>query len=158
MGYIKSHVKKSTFINAPVEKVSHYLGNPENWAHFHDNLSGVKLISGKGGLGTVFRADYAMAEEHEPMEIRITQSDLTPEEFILKTAVSVDTMDPAEDSYVRQSYTGTAKEDGTEFTFEEVQNIPVERFGGRFDKQSYQDLREKSSEKMMETIKTNCET
>ena len=157
MGYIKSHVKKSTFINAPVEKISQYLGNPENWAQFHDNLSGIKLISGKGGLGSVFRADYAMAEEHEPVEIRITQSDLTPEGFTVKTAVSADTMDPTEDSYVRQSYIGTAKENGTEFTFEEVQNIPVERFGGRFDKQTYQDLREKSSEKLMETIKANCE-
>ncbi|CZQ90019.1 polyketide cyclase / dehydrase and lipid transport [Trichococcus palustris] len=157
MGYIKSHVKKSIFINAPVEKVSRYLGTPENWAQFHDNLSGIKPISGKGGLGSVFKADYAMAEEHGPVEILITQSDLAPEGFILKSAVSVDTMDPAEDSYVRQSYIGVAKENGTEFTFEEVQNVPIERFGGRFDKESYQALREKSSEKLMETIKKSCE-
>lgn len=46
MDYIKSHIKKSIFIEAPLSKVWQYAANVGNWQDIHADLKIFKQISG----------------------------------------------------------------------------------------------------------------
>ena len=57
MDYIKSHIKKSIFIEAPLSKVWQYAANVGNWQDIHEGLKIVKQISGDGGMSSVYKAE-----------------------------------------------------------------------------------------------------
>ena len=74
-----------------------------NWQDIHEGLKIVKQISGDGGLGSVYKADYDLFGKMVPVNIEVQQAELFPEEFIMRAAIRVDTVDPAEDFRDRPS-------------------------------------------------------
>ena len=157
MDYIKSHIKKSIFIEAPLSKVWQYAANVGNWQDIHEDLKIFKLISGDGGLGSVYKAEYDMFGKMVPVNIEVQQSELFPEEFIMRAAIRVDTVDPAEDSFVRQNYTTKAEEGGTNLYSESIQNIPYVDKNKTFDKEAYLEKRDEMAQQAIERIRLFCE-
>ena len=157
MDYIKSHIKKSIFIEAPLGKVWQYAANVGNWQDIHEDLKIFKLISGDGGLGSVYKADYDMFGKMVPVNIEVQQSELFPDEFIMRAAIRVDTVDPAEDSFVRQNYTAKAEEGGTNLYSESIQNIPYVDKNKTFDKEAYLEKRDEMAQQAIERIRLFCE-
>ena len=157
MDYIKSHIKKSIFIEAPLGKVWQYAANVGNWQDIHEDLKIFKLISGDGGLGSVYKAEYNMFGKMVPVNIEMQQSELFPEEFIMRAAIRVDTFDPKEDSFVRQNYTAKAEETGTTLNLESIQNIPYVDKNKTFDKEAYQEKRYEMAQQAIERIRLFCE-
>lgn len=87
MDYIKSHIKKSIFIEAPLSKVWQYAANVGNWQDIHEGLKIVKQISGDGGMSSVYKAEYDMFGKMVPVNIEVQQAELFPEEFIMRAAI-----------------------------------------------------------------------
>ncbi len=157
MDYIKSHIKKSIFIEAPLGKVWQYAANVGNWGDINEGLKIVKQISGDGGLSSVYKAEYDMFGKMVPVNIEVQQSELFPEEFIMRAAIRVDTVDPAEDSFVRQNYTAKAEEGGTTLNLESIQNIPYVDKHKTFDKEAYLEKRDEMAQQAIERIRLFCE-
>ena len=157
MDYIKRHIKKSIFIEAPLSKVWQYAANVGNWQDIHEDLKIFKQISGDGGLGSVYKADYDMFGKMVPVNIEVQQSELFPEEFIMRAAIRVDTFDPKEDSFVRQIYTAKAEEAGTTLNLESIQNIPYIDKHKTFDKEEYLEKRDEVAQQAIERIRLFCE-
>lgn len=157
MDYIKSHIKKSIFIEAPLSKVWQYAANVGNWQDIHEGLKIVKQISGDGGMSSVYKAEYDMFGKMVPVNIEVQQSELFPEEFIMRAAIRVDTFDPKEDSFVRQNYTAKAEEGGTTLHLESIQNIPYVDKNKTFDKEAYQEKRYEMAQQAIKRIRLFCE-
>lgn len=157
MDYIKSHIKKSIFIEAPLGKVWQYAANVGNWQDIHEGLEIVKQVSGNGGLSSVYKAEYDMFGKMVPVNIEVQQAELSPEEFIMRAAIRVDTVDPAEDSFVRQNYAAKAEEGGTILNSESIQNIPYIDKNKTFDKEAYQEKRDEMAQQAIERIRLFCE-
>lgn len=157
MDYIKSHIKKSIFIEAPLSKVWQYAANVGNWQDIHEGLKIVKQISGDGGMSSVYKAEYDMFGKMVPVNIEVQQSELFPEEFIMRAAIRVDTFDPKEDSFVRQNYTAKAEEAGTTLNLESIQNIPYIDKHKTFDKEQYLEKRDEVAQQAIERIRLFCE-
>ncbi|HBQ62440.1 MAG TPA: hypothetical protein DD651_02860 [Trichococcus sp.] len=128
-----------------------------NWQDIHEDLKIFKLISGDGGLGSVYKAEYDMFGKMVPVNIEVQQSELFPEEFIMRAAIRVDTFDPKEDSFVRQNYTAKAEEGGTTLHLESIQNIPYVDKNKTFDKEAYQEKRYEMAQQAIERIRLFCE-
>ena len=92
-----------------------------------------------------------------PVNIEVQQAELFPEEFIMRAAIRVDTVDPAEDSFVRQNYTAKAEEGGTTLYSESIQNIPYVDKNKTFDKEAYQEKRYEMAQQAIERIRLFCE-
>ena len=157
MDYIKSHIKKSIFIEPPLSKVWQYAANVGNWQDIHEGLKIVKQISGDGGMSSVYKAEYDMFGKMVPVNIEVQQAELFPEEFVMRAAIRVDTVDPAEDSFVRQNYTAKAEEGGTTLHLESIQNIPYVDKNKTFDKEAYQEKRYEMAQQAIERIRLFCE-
>ena len=128
-----------------------------NWQDIHEDLKIFKLISGDGGLGRVYKAEYDMFGKMVPVNIEVQQSELFPEEFIMRAAIRVDTFDPKEDSFVRQNYTAKAEEAGTTLNLESIQNIPYIDKHKTFDKEQYLEKRDEVAQQAIERIRLFCE-
>ena len=128
-----------------------------NWQDIHEDLKIFKQISGDGGLGSVYKADYDMFGKMVPVNIEVQQSELFPEEFIMRAAIRVDTFDPKEDSFVRQNYTAKAEEAGTTLNLESIQNIPYIDKHKTFDKEQYLEKRDEVAQQAIERIRLFCE-
>ena len=128
-----------------------------NWQDIHEDLKIFKLISGDGGLGSVYKAEYDMFGKMVPVNIEVQQSELFPEEFIMRAAIRVDTFDPKEDSFVRQIYTAKAEEAGTTLNLESIQNIPYIDKHKTFDKEEYLEKRDEVAQQAIERIRLFCE-
>lgn len=128
-----------------------------NWQDIHEDLKIFKLISGDGGLGSVYKAEYDMFGKMVPVNIEVQQSELFPEEFIMRAAIRVDTFDPKEDSFVRQNYTAKAEEAGTTLNLESIQNIPYIDKHKTFDKEEYLEKRDEVAQQAIERIRLFCE-
>ena len=128
-----------------------------NWQDIHEDLKIFKQISGDGGLGSVYKADYDMFGKMVPVNIEVQQSELFPEEFIMRAAIRVDTFDPKEDSFVRQNYTAKAEEAGTTLNLESIQNIPYIDKHKTFDKEEYLEKRDEVAQQAIERIRLFCE-
>jgi len=48
------HIKVSTAINAPVDRVVEVASDPKHWASWWVNLGEAEKIEGDGGVGTVY--------------------------------------------------------------------------------------------------------
>ena len=81
MDYIKSHINKSIFIEAPLSKVWQYAANVGNWQDIHEGLKIVKQISGDGGMSSVYKAEYDMFGKMVPVNIEVQQAELFPPAF-----------------------------------------------------------------------------
>ena len=128
-----------------------------NWQDIHEDLKTFKLISGDGGLGSVYKADYDMFGKMVPVNIEVQQAELFPEEFVMRAAIRVDTFDPKEDSFVRQNYTAKAEEAGTTLNLESIQNIPYIDKHKTFDKEEYLEKRDEVAQQAIERIRLFCE-
>ncbi len=128
-----------------------------NWQDIHEDLKIFKQISGDGGLGSVYKAEYDMFGKMVPVNIEVQQSELFPEEFIMRAAIRVDTFDPKEDSFVRQNYTAKAEEAGTTLNLESIQNIPYIDKHKTFDKEEYLEKRDEVAQQAIERIRLFCE-
>ena len=128
-----------------------------NWQDIHEDLKIFKLISGDGGLGSVYKAEYDMFGKMVPVNIEVQQSELFPEEFIMRAAIRVDTFDPKEDSFVRQNYTAKAEEAGTTLNLDSIQNIPYIDKHKTFDKEQYLEKRDEVAQQAIERIRLFCE-
>ena len=128
-----------------------------NWQDIHEDLKIFKLISWDGGLGSVYKAEYDMFGKMVPVNIEVQQSELFPEEFIMRAAIRVDTFDPKEDSFVRQNYTAKAEEAGTTLNLESIQNIPYIDKHKTFDKEQYLEKRDEVAQQAIERIRLFCE-
>ncbi|HRG30874.1 MAG TPA: hypothetical protein PK204_05695, partial [Trichococcus flocculiformis] len=106
---------------------------------------------------SVYKAEYDMFGKMVPVNIEVQQAELFPEEFIMRAAIRVDTVDPAEDSFVRQNYTAKAEEGGTTLHLESIQNIPYVDKNKTFDKEAYQEKRYEMAQQAIERIRLFCE-
>ena len=128
-----------------------------NWQDIHEGLKIVKQISGDGRMSSVYKAEYDMFGKMVPVNIEVQQSELFPEEFIMRAAIRVDTFDPKEDSFVRQNYTAKAEEAGTTLNLESIQNIPYIDKHKTFDKEQYLEKRDEVAQQAIERIRLFCE-
>ena len=128
-----------------------------NWQDIHEGLKIVKQISGDGGMSSVYKAEYDMFGKMVPVNIEVQQSELFPEEFIMRAAIRVDTFVPKEDSFFRQNYTAKAEEARTTLNLESIQNIPYVDKNKTFDKEAYQEKRYEMAQQAIERIRLFCE-
>ena len=108
-------------------------------------------------MSSVYKAEYDMFGKMVPVNIEVQQSELFPEEFIMRAAIRVDTFDPKEDSFVRQNYTAKAEEAGTTLNLESIQNIPYIDKHKTFDKEQYLEKRDEVAQQAIERIRLFCE-
>lgn len=72
------HIKVSTSIDAPVERVVEVAADPKHWASWWVNLGEAEKIEGDGGPGTVVEHKYLMAGVPFHVTTRVTESSPTP--------------------------------------------------------------------------------
>ena len=146
-----AHTKQTIFINAPLEKVFHYTINPENWAHFYNNLAAPKKIDGNGDLGTTVEADYAIMGMHFPETIQVTECEIT-DSTAKWTGMLSGSFNAKQSSYYE------AKDSGTELTFEIESYIPDDLYGKITDQLIYERLGRISAAHTLKNIKAICES
>jgi uncharacterized membrane protein len=143
-------VKKSIFINAPMEKVHYYGRNPNNLVLYYDGLSEPKDISGNGEAGTVGTYRYSTMGMHFSITVKVTESALLPENCITKSEISGSFSG-------KMTAAGKAKDGGTEITFELEYTTPGSIFGKIADKLVLDKKQEESLQRTLENFKAQCE-
>lgn len=146
-----AHTKQSIFINAPLEKVFRYTINPENWAHFYNNLASPKKIDGNGEVGTVVEAEYAILGMHFPETIQVTECEIT-DSAAKWTGMMSGSFNARQSSYY------VTRDSGTELNFEIESYIPDDLFGKITDRIIYERLSRNSAAHTLENIKAICES
>ncbi|NTW72864.1 MAG: SRPBCC family protein [Eubacteriaceae bacterium] len=146
-----SVIKKSIFINAPLEKVYNYTtANPEEWSHFYVNLTGPEKLTGKGEAGTVGEFKYNMLGLHFDMTIEVVESKIAAERALWIGNFKGPIFGTQRSIYV-------PKDGGTELTIE-IESTRPESILKRIANSLIVDrMQENALVHTLENIKTVCE-
>lgn len=145
-----AHTNQSIYINAPLEDVFRYTVNPENWAHFYNNLVAPKSIDGNGEVGTVVEADYAIMGMHFPQTIQVTECE--------NDGLSARWTGMMSGSFnAKQTCVYKSIDNGTELTLDIESYIPHDLFGRFTDRVIYERISKNSANHTLENIKAICE-
>jgi coenzyme Q-binding protein COQ10 len=143
-------IKKSIFINAPLEKVHSLASNPNNYALYMDCLSEPQNIKGNGGVGTVGEFKYELMGMHYSINFNITEDAIMPDGCITKGEISGGVSG-------KLAAAGVPKDSGTEVTYEFEYTVPGSIFGKIADKLIVEKKEEASLEKTLQNLKALCE-
>ena len=145
-----AHLKKSIFVNAPVEEVYAFARDPKRWATWYIGLSEPKSQTGEGEAGTVIEHALLMAGV----------------EFALKTTVLEDHISSegarwrgqGEGAFAaEQTWTYTPKDNGTEVTADVEYTVPGRALGKVADRLLIERMNANGLEQTLENLKLLCE-
>lgn len=71
-------VKKSLFIDAPIDKVQEYCRMPESWSHWFVNVADIKNIKGNGEVGTTAEGYISILGIHFPIIAEVIEDNIIP--------------------------------------------------------------------------------
>ncbi len=142
-----AHVKKSIFINAPVDKVHDAARDPHGWATWYAGLGEAEEVQGDGGPGTKAKHHYTMAGVSFPVE----------------TEVIVDRTNDDGSCSHRNEFSGPLsgwqtweyrpQDAGTEVTAEIDYTVPGKALGKVADKLIVERMQERSAQESLERLK-----
>jgi uncharacterized protein YndB with AHSA1/START domain len=146
------HIKLSTPIDAPVERVTEIALDPHHWASWWVNLGEAEKVDGDGGAGTVVEHSYLMAGVHFAVTTRVVESVQTP----------------TGGKHVRLEFEGPLRgwqtwdyepsDGGTLVTVEIEYNVPGKAIGKFADRVLVERLQERAREQTLENLKLMAES
>lgn len=145
-----SSLKKSIFINAPLEKVAKYGMNPKEWEHWYAHLSGPENLAGDGEAGTIGKFMYTMLGMHLPMTVEVKECSLSPEKYVWAGTFE----GPLSGT---QTFTYITKDGGTEVTADIVYTVPGSILGKIADLLVVERIQENATIATLENLKVICE-
>lgn len=110
-------IKKSIFINAPMEKAYHFSKNVKYWGCWYAGLADPENLVGDGGLGTLYESKFSLMGHIFPIKLEIVEDNFTPE-IAIRKCVFKGTVDTT------QTSTFVPKGNGTDVTFEIDLGVP----------------------------------
>jgi uncharacterized membrane protein len=143
-------IKKSTFINAPLEKVHDCAANPYNFALYMDGISDPEDIKGNGEAGTTGKFKALMLGKQYSIDVKIIESTLNEDGCVTVGEISGGFSG-------KQTATGKRRDNGTEVTYELEYTVPGSIFGKIADKLIVERKEEESMEKTLENLRALCE-
>lgn len=92
-------IKDSIVINASPDKVWKYVGLPEQWGLFYNQVDGCELVSHDSGrIGSVYTIGFGTGDEKNPT--RCTIVDLQPGRMIQVQSVAADPTKPLQSAMI----------------------------------------------------------
>lgn len=145
-----SNLKKSIYIDAPVEKVALYGINPKEWGHWYAHLSEPEKLVGEGEVGTVGEFKYSLLGTHLPITITVKEFNESPKEFVWIGKVD----GPMAGT---QKFTYTEKNGGTEVNADIEYTVPGSILGKIANLLIIEKILENSTVATLENLKAICE-
>ncbi|MBF7096817.1 SRPBCC family protein [Alkalibacter mobilis] len=146
-----SNLKKSIFINAPMEKVAKYGTNPKEWGHWYAHLSDPENLVGEGEAGTVGEFKYTMLGMHLPMKVEVIENTQSPEKHVWMGTFE----GPLSG---KQTFTYIAKDGGTEVDVDIEYTVPGSILGRIADILIIEKIQENATVATLENLKAICES
>lgn len=145
-----AHIKKSIYINAPVEKVYAMARDPNRWATFYAGLSEPEEINGHGEVGTVVKHYYLMAGMRFPVTSRVLVDSIGPNGGQWKGKIE----GPLDGE---QTWDYVPKNDGTEVSINISYTLPGAVLGRIANRLLVERMQERAIEQTLENLKILCE-
>jgi uncharacterized membrane protein len=143
-------VKKSIFINAPVERVYKYARDPRKWSQWYANLSGPDKLSGEGEAGTVVELKMSLIGLHFPVTVEVVEDNLNP----TGSGWVGNVKGPLAG---KQVFTYIPKENGTEASVELEYTVPANFMGTIINTLIFEKIVENGLKHTLENLKIICE-
>lgn len=143
-------IRKTIFIDAPIEKVYAFARNPERWHTWWTGLHLPDKITGHGEPGTTVKHSYTMAGIPFPLTSRVLEDRPGPKSGLWKGEFE----GPISGHH---TWTYTAKGEGTDVNIEIDYNVPGRALGQIADRLLIEKLQEKAMEQTLENLKIVCE-
>lgn len=145
-----AHIKKSIFIQAPVEKVYAITRDPNRWATFFAGLSEAEEITGQGEVGTVVKHHYQIAGVRFPVTSRVLEDSVGSNGGRWKGKIE----GPLDGE---QTWDYIPKDGGTEVTVTIDYTLPGAVLGRIANRLVVERMQERSIEQTLENLKLLCE-
>ena len=68
-------LRNDIHIDASMEAVQNFGGDPNHWEDWYENLQHAKVIRGEGDKGTIVEFDYSFMGIHVPVKLEILEND-----------------------------------------------------------------------------------
>ena len=145
-----AHFKRSTLIQAPIEKVYAFARDPNHWNDWWVGLGEAEKIDGKGEVGTTVKHHYKLAGINFPITSRVTEDRPGPNNAHWKGTFEGPLSGKHEWTYI-------ARGDDTEVNVDIDYAIPGKALGRIADRLLIERLEERAMEHTLENMKLMCE-
>lgn len=144
-------IKKSIYIDRPVDEVSQYATDPTRWFEWYVGLSEPENLVGKGETGTTMDMKYTMLGMHLPVSIEVVETSKEDNGYswkgIVKGAISSE-----------QYWTYVPEGKGTDITLDMKYELPGKLIGKVANTLIIKKLMDNSVEHTLYNLKYICET
>ncbi|MDE4084415.1 SRPBCC family protein [Planococcus maritimus] len=145
------NIKKSVYIDRPIDEVYHYAINPNDWFQWYAGLSEPENLVGQGETGTTMDMKYTMLGMHLPIEVEVVETGKDGSGYIwrgtVKGAITSD-----------QFWTYIPEGKGVEISLDMNYELPGKLVGKVANKLIIQKLMNNSMEQTLNNLKAVCET
>ena len=145
------NIKKSIYVDRPVEDVYQYGIDPTHWYQWYVGLSEPENFVGDGEAGTTFDMKYTMLGMHMPVSIEVLEKSKDGDRYTWKGSVRGAIQ-------AESFWTYTAKGEGTEISADMDYELPGKLIGKVANTLIIKKLMDNSMEQTLNNLKAVCET
>ena len=144
-------IKKSIYIDRPVDEVYHYAIDPTRWFEWYVGLSEPENLVGKGETGTTMDIKYTMLGMHLPVTVEVAETAKDGGSYswsgVVKGAINS-----------KQHWTYVPEGKGTDITLDMQYELPGKLIGKVANTLIIKKLMDNSVEHTLYNLKYICET
>ncbi|WP_422122422.1 SRPBCC family protein [Planococcus sp. X10-3] len=145
------NIKKSVFIDRPIDEVYQYAIDPTHWYQWYVGLSEPENLEGRGETGTTMDLKYTMLGMHLPIKVKVLETGKNGDQYSWKGTVK-----GALSS--EQSWTYVPEGDGVTLSFDMNYELPGKLIGKVANTLIIKKLMDNSMEQTLNNLKAVCET
>ena len=145
------NIKKSVYIDRPVDEVYHFAIDPTRWFQWYVGLSEPENLVGKGETGTTMDLKYTMLGMHLPVTVEVTETSKDGDSYAwhgtVKGAITS-----------QQFWTYVPEGTGMKITLDMNYELPGKLIGKVANTLIIKKLMDNSVEQTLNNLKAVCET
>lgn len=145
------NIKKSVYIDRPVDEVYHFAIDPTRWFQWYVGLSEPENLVGKGETGTTMDLKYTMLGMHLPVTVEVTETSKDGDSYAwhgtVKGAITS-----------QQFWTYVPEGKGMKITLDMNYELPGKLVGKVANTLIIKKLMDNSVEQTLNNLKAVCET
>lgn len=145
------NIKKSVYIDRPIDDVYHYAIDPTRWFQWYVGLAEPENLVGKGETGTTLNTKYTMLGMHMPISVEVLETGKDGKGYMWKGTVKGAIQS-------EQFWTYTPEGDGVEISLDMNYELPGKLLGKVANSLIIKKLMDNSMEQTLNNLKAVSET
>lgn len=145
------NIKKSIYIDRPIDEVYQFAIDPTNWFQWYVGLSEPENLVGKGETGTAVDLKYTMLGMHFPLKVEVLDTSKNGDSYSWKGSVKGAITS-------QQFWTYVPEGEGVEISLDMNYELPGKLIGKVANTLIIKKLMDNSMEQTLNNLKAVCET